>query len=140
LLSISLLALAACGGGAASPAKSPTEELLEPRSIVEAQEQIARARESLEPSPATGATRAEEQKAPSARRQDVGPPGDSNVREERPESSDACGTRCRALASMKRAVEALCRMTGDGDTRCIDAKRTLAESTTRLAFCTCEAR
>jgi hypothetical protein len=41
---------------------------------------------------------------------------------------------------MRRAVDALCAMTGDTDHRCVDARRILTESTTRLATCKCEPR
>lgn len=50
---------------------------------------------------------------------------------------DRCASPCRALVSMRRAVAALCRMTGDTDTRCVDAKKTLADSEGRVSPCSC---
>jgi hypothetical protein len=50
---------------------------------------------------------------------------------------DHCGSPCRALASMRRAVTALCRMTSNDDARCVDAKKTLAESEARVSPCSC---
>jgi hypothetical protein len=148
-----LAGIAACGGAeiapksapAASPAKVSKDQPAEPTTIEEAQDQIARARASLE-SPSASARdeakkteRSEPQKgaSPSSSRSPQGG-GASSSREEKPSTeADTCGNPCRALASMKRAVESLCRMTGDGDNRCVDAKRTLSESTTRVASCKC---
>jgi hypothetical protein len=127
------LALAGCGGAGEAKAPATQErsraEEPEPRSIEEAEAQIARARADLgggaapadasPPRPKTpGGGVSQEERAPTA-------------------TSDACASPCRALASMRRAVQALCRMTGDEDTRCVDAKRTLADSTTRTSTCSC---
>jgi hypothetical protein len=38
---------------------------------------------------------------------------------------------------MRRAVAALCRMAGEADARCEDAKHTLSESEQRVAACGC---
>jgi hypothetical protein len=135
LLVLTAACVAACGG--AAPAKSPeasesmdraAPEPRTPRTIEEAQDQIARARASLDGSK----TKATEPSAPSAEKAPQG----GAVREEKP--VDLCGSPCRALASMTRAVEALCRMTGDADNRCVDARRTLDESTARVSSCRCE--
>ena len=140
-LLLSTLAAVACGGGPESAAKSPAsesqkapreEELPEPRTVEEAQEQIARAKERLEAGGRTVA--AEKSSTEATARADQ---ASQSRREERP--ADTCGSPCRALASMRRAVEALCRMTGDTDDRCVDAKRTLDENTTRVPSCRCEA-
>lgn len=145
LLLLSTLTAVACGGAPEPAAKSPAsestkapkeEELPEPRTVEEAQEQIARAKETLEgggrPLGAAKATTEEATRAAPA------PPSAATGREERPD--DTCGSPCRALASMRRAVEALCRMTGDTDDRCVDARRTLGENTTRTSSCRCDAR
>lgn len=132
----------ACGGAASAPAKAPEPEAetaapAEPRTIEEAQDWIARARADLEGEP----QRAD---ASSSSKSTDAPPGQpeggaSPAREERAPSLEAsCGGSCRALASMKRAVEALCRMTGDADERCAEARRTLSDSTSRLARCKCD--
>lgn len=144
LLLLSTLTAVACGGAPAAkaPAGESTmapkeEELPEPRTVEEAQEQIARAKEALEgggrPPAAAKATTEEAVRAAPAPPQSA-----ASGREERPD--DTCGSPCRALASMRRAVEALCRMTGDADDRCVDARRTLGENTTRISSCRCEAR
>ncbi|MDF2692440.1 MAG: hypothetical protein K0S65_823 [Labilithrix sp.] len=138
--SIAVLTAVACGGAAPAPAKVQSPErgdaetdkdlvIAEPRTIEEAEGQIARARASLE-----GTSKAAESSAPRAEKA----PSSDVAREEK--AVDTCGSPCRALASMKRAVEALCRMTGESDTRCVDAKRTLDESGHRVATCRCDVR
>jgi hypothetical protein len=140
-LFVSCMAVA-CGGAAPAPAKAPsapeaeTTATDEPRTIEEAQDWITRARADLE-----GEPRATEASSSSKTADTPGEPqgGSLPAREERAPSPDAaCGGSCRALASMKRAVEALCRMTGDADERCADARRTLSDSTARLARCKCD--
>jgi hypothetical protein len=134
--SIAALTAVACGGAAPAKFQSPergdaeTDKDLvvaEPRTIEEAEGQIARARATLE-----GTSKAAESSAPRAEKA----PSSDVAREEK--AVDTCGSPCRALASMKRAVEALCRMTGESDTRCVDAKRTLDESSHRVATCHCQ--
>ncbi len=49
-----------------------------------------------------------------------------------------CASPCRALASMRRAVEALCELTGAADERCTNAKKTLDESRAKVGHCSCE--
>ncbi|MBX3207639.1 MAG: hypothetical protein KF764_21495 [Labilithrix sp.] len=141
-LLLATVALAAACGGAESAPKSPAQEnveapredkLPEPRTIEEAQDQIARAEEDLGASKKT--SKSAESTAPSAGAE---PQGGGAAREEKLTST--CESPCRALASMKRAVEALCRMTGDTDNRCVDARRTLDDNTTRVSTCKCEAR
>jgi hypothetical protein len=151
LVAMLALGIAACGGGAdAAPAKAPgsterskedSDKLVEPKTVEEAQDQIARARAELEvasrtptgdASSSSTPPKATEPKAESR----PSPQGGASPHEER--YADTCGSPCRALASMRRAVEALCRLTGDGDNRCADARRTLTESTTRISSCKCE--
>jgi hypothetical protein len=133
LLVTGSVALTACGGAApeaASPststpaAKSPDESrstTAEPGSIEDAQTQIATARAQLGGDGGPG-------------RPGAPPAADSATR---PGTQDRCGAPCRALSSMRRAVTALCRMTGSDDARCADAKRTLLESEGRVAPCSC---
>ncbi|HVJ91158.1 MAG TPA: hypothetical protein VM580_15250, partial [Labilithrix sp.] len=71
-------------------------------------------------------------KAPSAAADATAP----SPHEEKP--AGTCEHSCRALSSMKRAVEALCRMAGDADDRCLAARRTLTSSTTRVLPCRCD--
>ncbi len=135
---------AACGG--AAPAKAPAYEqrdkfaedegLAEPRTIEEAQQQIAQARASLEGDADAKATAGSS--TPSRESPATSPQGGAAPSARHERSADVCGGPCRALASMKRAVEALCRMTGETDDRCAEAKRTLGESTSRIAYCRCE--
>jgi hypothetical protein len=43
------------------------------------------------------------------------------------------------MSSMRRAVEAICRMAGDADARCTDARKTLKDSEAKVAGCGCAA-
>jgi hypothetical protein len=52
-------------------------------------------------------------------------------------SGNACANACRAFASMKRAVDTLCQLSGDADDRCVDARKTLQETAQRVAQCGC---
>jgi hypothetical protein len=139
------VALAACGGAgeAKAPAKmSEPESPREPSSVEEAQEQIERARADL--SLSAESSKKSEADKDSARPPSPGGAGStgSSTPPPREESSraapaDSCGQSCRALSSMRRAVSALCRMTGEEDARCADAKKTLVESESRVARCHC---
>lgn len=53
-------------------------------------------------------------------------------------SESPCAVACRALTSMKRAADAVCRLAGEGDARCADARKRVSESATRVASCACE--
>ncbi len=135
------LVLGACGGAAEAPAKSPAAttpaDEREPASIAEAQDRIERARAELSGDVAADAVKkseADKDTRPAAE----APQSSSAVREERAAgAADACASSCRALSSMRRAVSALCRMTGDEDARCSDARKTLGESESRVARCHC---
>jgi hypothetical protein len=149
LASSAVVALAACGGAAESapPQNAPRYEEPEPTSVEDAQRQIARARAELG-GPGAGAAPSDTA-TPSAdsattKREPAAPPPPpptskpAKATEEGPSrASDTCQSPCRAIASMRRAVTALCRMTGDEDARCTDAKKTLADSETKLAPCGC---
>jgi hypothetical protein len=150
LTSCACIAVAACGGAARdtspaarAPASTPDgETFAEPTNVEEAQDQIARLQAKLDGADKK-TEKAAEQPAPThdsnVSSEKPSPPpqgGAAPAREERPEN--VCGNRCRALASMKRAVDALCRMTGDTDTRCVDARRTLTQNTTHVSTCKCE--
>ena len=143
--------LAACGGAgeAKAPAKAaePESPSREPTSIEEAQQQIERARadlsgaadkkleydkDSMAPPPTSpgagaGSSSTTTAKPTTAPREETG----------RAAPADSCSQSCRALSSMRRAVSALCRMTGDEDARCSEAKRTLEQSESRVAACHC---
>lgn len=139
-----VVAVAGCGGAAgeagAPAAKSPDAvRTSEPGSIEEAQAEIAAAQAQLGGSggssrfaPAPGAAPAAGASKPPATA-----PAPPSADTARPSAEDRCGSPCRALASMRRAVTALCRMTGNEDARCTDAKRTLVDSEGRVAPCSC---
>lgn len=140
LLVFAPVALGACGGAAesAAPAKSaappPREEppVPEPRTVEEAQRQIAEAAGELE-GRAFKAAESDHMTAPPSE-----PSGSSKAEDRKPElEPPRCVSPCRALASMKRAVEALCRMTGEADSKCVEAKKTLADSVGKTATCKC---
>jgi hypothetical protein len=136
-----LLFVVACGG-AARPAEAPEQE---PQTIEEAQMRIDVASRVIQASTTLAQTaKPQEPQAPPA-----APPSpkglgaepgwgadtDTTGREARPQSP--CDTSCRAIASMRRAVAVLCRLTGDDDARCVEAKHTLADSEQRAAACGC---
>ncbi len=159
-VSVALAALPGCGGAApeaaAPSAKSPESARTaspEPGSIEEAQAQIASARAQLGGD--TGGFAVAPGAAPAPAPMSPMSPSSTPLRSTSPapppaaDSSaasgtsgaggggDRCASPCRALASMRRAVNALCRMTGNDDTRCTDAKRTLTDSEGRIAPCSC---
>lgn len=48
-----------------------------------------------------------------------------------------CEAACRALSSLRRAAEAICRLTAADDRRCVEARATVSRSETRAAACQC---
>jgi hypothetical protein len=148
-IALAMVALVGCGGAAAeagAPAAKSPEAVgtREPGSIDEAQAQIAAAQAQLgggagmgsseSTSSVPGATPSPSPAAPRSPSTSPAPPAADAARSI---TENRCGSPCRALASMRRAVAALCRMTGNEDTRCSDAKRTLVESEGRVAPCSC---
>ena len=122
--------LAGCGAAKESshPAASPANDArsppaggtsAEPATVEEAERAIADAKDRL----SGNRSAADVAKGPSE------PMSGSAARE--------CQTPCNAIASMKRAVGALCRLTGDDDTRCRDARQTLKDSEARASACVC---
>ena len=128
--------LVACGGAApsaAAPSSTPSAvSEPEPTSIEEAQAQIARASDELGGRSKTAPADAAAASVSPAAEAKPQPPSASEQKD-----MDACANPCRALASMRRAVDALCRIAGDGDKRCVDARQTLADNVTRTATCSC---
>jgi hypothetical protein len=140
-----------------SPASPERGRYKEATSVEDAQQQIAAAKAELanvssrtESAPAKSGTFARPPGGGDADRPaDTSPPAPpmQSRKPSSPESSvtdssrntgdERCTSPCRALASMRRAVNALCRMTGTDDTRCADAKRTLVESEGRVSPCSC---
>lgn len=146
----------------ASKDKDVTLDADGPSSVAEAQDQIARAKRELEHAAVTHD--AHDAKTSDSSAPPAPPPADSKSpkktttptpvspstpprSEARPgqapqdgvasKHEDVCGNPCKAITSMRRAVSALCRMTGEEDGRCVDAKRTLASSEARVASCPC---
>jgi hypothetical protein len=148
LLLVTLPLLAGCGGaapkGAEAPASSTAPREPEPTTVEEAQAQIDRAKQELAGSARTttgaGAT------SPSTGVTSEPPPADATgtapSRHETKVSADEpgpspCASPCRAIASMRRAVTAICRIAGDTDARCEGAKQTLVDSESRVKTCGC---
>jgi hypothetical protein len=139
---VGILVAAASGCAAekaAAPAPEPAgvqkSEEAQPATIEEAQAQLERARAQLggrgplggAPGGAPGPTSTTQAAPPSAA-----------VSQESERTREApCVTPCRAIASMRRAVDAICRMAGEQDARCADARKTLGESAGKVAACGC---
>ena len=62
-------------------------------------------------------------------------PADAGAREPSP-----CEVACRALASMARAADAVCRLAGPDDPRCLSARKRVEDATTRAQACSCGSR
>jgi hypothetical protein len=133
--------LAACGGAgeAKAPAKASEPEAVtrEPNSIEEAQQQIERARADLSPAADKKLEYDHDSMSPGSTTtvKPTTPPREEASGRSAP--ADSCSHSCRALSSMRRAVSALCRMTGEEDARCSEAKKTLEQSESRVAACHC---
>lgn len=134
-LALALATLGGCGGarpeGAASP--SPTATEAEPATIEEAQAELEHARATLEgdPQAATLAAPPQPPRAPE--------PAEADMHAEAAGAgaADPCATSCRAIGSMRRAVNAICRIAGTSDARCEEARRILATSEERVVSCRC---
>jgi hypothetical protein len=141
-LTLSLLSL--LPGCAARPANAPSSEL-EPDTVEAAQAQIEDARRALgmpraAPSGSTAAAAdAPPPPPPDAAKQSSSSAAPSGGEAEYDAQRAACGSSCNAIASMRRAVAALCRIAGNTDNRCVDAKQTLDASEQRVASCGCQA-
>ena len=141
--------LVACGGAPEAP-RSPTSVEQDrdgvpdraPSTIEEAQDQIAEAQQRLEGGDvdtrmAPGSTEAPSPPPPPPPSDPSGSAGAPAAPKDDATPADACMASCRAFASMRRAVEALCRMTGETDDRCAKARRTLGTSNGRVTACRC---
>jgi hypothetical protein len=144
--SAAVLCAACLGGCAASPEVAPAmpapaatgaaakEEAREPATIEEAQAQLDRARATLAGQPASGPT------TPTGGvgvESSTGAGGATQSAEAPPASR--CGNACGAVSSMRRAVDAICRLAGETDARCTDARRTLRDSEAKVVACSCPA-
>lgn len=122
-----------CGGGEGGrPPFAPTMPAEKaPRTVEEAQQRIDRARSEIDRPAGSPAAPAP---APDPAPQSTDAPSatpDSHAQ-------GPCSSPCRALASMRRAVDALCELTGASDERCANAKKTLDESRAKVGPCSCE--
>lgn len=145
--------LAACGAAQrepTAPATAPPPSSIAaheaegraPETVDEARAAIERARRDIDalspggPSDApAAAAQSPAAEAPTAQPAEVA--GRAEARPGSGAASSSCARACSALASMRRAVDALCRMSGDADASCVDAKKTLDSSTARAARCAC---
>ena len=149
-LGVCIAGAAGCAANeAAAPAAAePTGmklESREPATIEEAQAQLEQARAQLPGAAAFVST------TPAAEAGGVpGPTGggvttQSTTETALPDTSSKrrelqrCGNACGAMQSMRHAVDAICRMAGESDARCTDARRTLKDSETKVAGCGCPA-
>jgi hypothetical protein len=136
-----LALFAACGGGEAptgGAAKTPdndrVEQDKEPGSIEEAKQQLDRAQAQLE----TRTTSPVEAVQPQVAGGGAGGATAPTPHPVQPTAQETeCQRMCRAFASMQRAQAALCRMAGDDDVRCTDAKKVVEDSARRVAHCGC---
>jgi hypothetical protein len=142
---IALLLLASSAGCAANNAGARAAPdavtrtvTTEPTTIEEAQAQLDRAHEQLG-GPALDAVHALPAGEPPTGTAAPGPTGPTSTSEhaEADSRKNPCAVACSAIASMRRAVEAICRMAGDGDARCAEARKTLAADDARVAGCQC---
>ena len=139
----------ACGGApeaARSPASTRDQDGVPdraPQTIEEAEDQIADAQRRLssgnteESGEDAKASQSPPPPPPAPPSDRVAPGGGAPPKTKNEAPTDACTSPCRAFASMRRAVEALCRMTGETDERCVKARRTLETTNGRVASCRC---
>jgi len=64
---------------------------------------------------------------------DAAPP----AKAEKKSAESSCATACRAFASLERAADAVCRITGQKDGRCSHARAVVSDAKQRVAVCTC---
>lgn len=72
-----------------------------------------------------------------------GPPPSPKPKPEPAEPpNEGCAVACKALASMKRSTDYLCKLAGESDLRCVDARERVrnARERVRRAACPCETK
>lgn len=74
------------------------------------------------PAPATGASDA---------------PAKTPQREAQSQDASPCATACRALGSMTKATETICRLAGMSDERCTKAQHSVDEARSSMRTCVC---
>jgi hypothetical protein len=75
--------------------------------------------------------------APTSSGGNAGSKGESLRADADAERVQQCITPCRALRSMRQAVNAICRMTGASDSRCSSARVVLLQAVERTRNCAC---
>jgi hypothetical protein len=130
--------------GYAQPAKS-AEDQRTYASVAEAQDALARAGKDFDavvvarakaPSadkPPTAGQSTPTAPPPSTPKNDASPTQQTDAQS----ASSPCATACKALASMQRATDSICRMTSESDERCVAARKKVADSTAKLGSCGC---
>jgi hypothetical protein len=142
LLSVACLVGCAPAPKTAAPAAAPDLGVAPPTTVEEAQAQVDRAHVQLggvlasvgtqatgaAGGPAGGPTAAEPRDATT---------GSVDMSRQGEPKQEPCATACRAIASMQRAVDTICRIAGADDRRCLDARKTLADDSAKTARCGC---
>jgi hypothetical protein len=152
LSAVALLSIASCAAQQSPPARQPPVGP-EPRTVDEAQTDIDRwsaqlgiARTpkgpTMEPvAPGTGPTPPAPSPPPDRPASTQAAPPSAGASSDSAGGGDTsaseCVMPCRAIASMRRSVASLCRLTGEDDPRCVAAKKTLEEGERRVARCGC---
>jgi hypothetical protein len=52
-------------------------------------------------------------------------------------AAESCRDACRALSSMRRAADTLCRLAGEGDERCVSARKRVHDGEGQAGTCRC---
>lgn len=119
--------LLACGGAAREPSTvASAEARREPTTAEEAEVQVKDALAQLEPTAAPAMAPTPEPQ-PKAQAQ-------SEATNETRYAAKEESVECRAFRSLERATDALCRLAGDKDQRCVDARSAVDRNRTR-ALC-----
>ena len=151
-----LLVLLAAGCAPARSASTGGAEPARPMTLDEAEAELARAERDLglaPPPPLAEQRKPADAKAPAdappppppatanapplapAPRETTGKDAATDREEGKPASP--CAVACRALSSMKRAADTICRIAGDDSPRCGAARQKVVEGTARVAACGC---
>lgn len=132
--------------GYAQPAKAADESHTESHtyaSVAEAQEALARAGKDFDTAVVARAKAPIADKPPTAGQSTptapnpTTPKNDAVPTQQTDAQSSPCATGCKALASMQRATDSICRMTSESDERCVNARKKVTDSTAKLSGCGC---
>lgn len=128
--------------GYAQPAKAADESHTY-ASVAEAQEALTRAGKDFDTAVAARAKAPIADKPPTAGQSTptapnpTTPKNDAVPAQQTEPQSSPCATGCKALASMQRATDSICRMTSESDERCVSARKKVTDSTAKLSGCGC---